>query len=236
MAVQECMNGHLFDTDQSPVCPYCTGNSHRIDFGSNFGGGNIGKTVAAAPDAIMGIPEPAVTPNMNLNLAAAGVSVGKTVAPASYFNQQERSDAEKTVGIFQKRMSFEPVVGWLVCTEGAEKGKDYRILGKNNSIGRSEKMDICIKGDATISRENHARLAYDEKHNAFHLIPGEGANTVYLNDEPVYVPAKLHDYDVIDLGDCKFIFLSLCNDRFKWQKETKPEPDRFSWASEEQRD
>lgn len=148
---------------------------------------------------------------------AAGGELGKTVAATV----TDKSDTGKTVGVFQKRMSFEPVVGWLVCVEGPEEGKDYRIYGRNNTIGRSEKMDICIKGDSTISRENHARLAYDEKHNAFHLIPAESTNAIYLNDEPVYVPTKLEAYNVIEFGDCKLIFIPFCNDHFTWQTGLK---------------
>ena len=195
MAIQECGNGHLYDTDQYASCPYCQGSVNRINFDSS----EVGKTVGAAPAA----------------------EVGATVAPSSYAKKQDKSDTGKTVGVFQKKMSFEPVVGWLVCFEGPEKGKDYRIYGRNNTVGRSEKMDICIQGDATISRENHSRLAYDQKHNAFHLIPAESTNTIYLNDEPVYVPTKLKDYDVIEFGDCKLLFIPFCNERFTWQTGLK---------------
>lgn len=197
MAIRECVNGHLYDTDQHANCPYCQGDSNRI----NFGGAEVGKTVGFAP--------------------GTATEVGATVAPVGYTKQPDRSDTGKTVGAFQKRMNFEPAVGWLVCFEGPEKGKDYRIYGRNNTVGRSEKMDICIKGDTTISRENHARIAYDEKHNAFHLIPAESTNTIYLNDEPVYVPTKLKDYDVIEFGDCKLFLVSFCNDRFTWQTGLK---------------
>ena len=189
MAIQECGNGHLYDTDQYASCPYCQGGGNRINFGASEN--------APIDD------------------------IGATVAPASYRRQQEESDTGKTVGVFQRRMSFEPVVGWLVCIEGPEKGKDYRIYAKNNTVGRSEKMDICIKGDTTISRENHARLAYDEKHNAFHLIPADSTNTIYLNDEPVYVPTKLTVYDAIEFGDCKLVFVPFCNEKFTWQKGFK---------------
>lgn len=191
MAVQECGNGHLYDTDQYASCPYCQGGGNRI----NFGGGEIGKTVSS--------------------------EIGATVAPMSYKEHQEESDTGKTVAVFHKKMSFEPVVGWLVCFDGPEKGKDYKIYAKNNTVGRSEKMDICIKGDTTISRENHARLAYDEKHNMFHLILAESTNTIYLNDEPVYMPVKIKAYDVIEFGDCKLAFVPFCNEKFTWQTGLK---------------
>ena len=147
--------------------------------------------------------------------------VGSTVAPASYQKNVASQDTGKTVGVFQKSMKMEPVVGWFVCIEGPEKGKDYRIVAKNNSIGRSDKMDICIKKDDTISRENHARIAYDQKHNAFHLIPGDNANNIYIGGEPVYVPTKLKAEDVIELGETVLMFVPFCNERFVWENKNE---------------
>lgn len=182
MALTECANGHLYDSDQYASCPYCAGGMNRVEF-------------SAAPDAGLG----------------KTVGVTRSVpAPAA--------DTGKTVAVYQKGLSREPVAGWLVCVEGAEKGKDYRIAAKNNSIGRSETADICIKGDQMVSRENHARLSYDGKHNKFYLIPGESTNNLYVNDEPVYVPTLLKRGDVIELGEGKFIFVPFCDDAFDWQK------------------
>lgn len=195
MAIQECGNGHLYDTDQYSMCPYCAGGGNRIDFG---GTSDVGKTV---PVSVTSAP------------------VGATVAPSGI--SRPSTDTGKTVGIFQKKTGFDPVVGWLVCVEGPERGKDYRIYGKNNTIGRGEHSDIVIKGDNSISRENHARLAYDKKHNAFHIIPADGANPVYLNDEPVYVPAKLTAKDRIEIGEYKLIFVPFCDDGFTWADDKK---------------
>ena len=200
MALTECANGHLYDTDQYESCPYCQGGVNRIEFGGGDSG--VGKTVGIGTPN--GVP---ITPE-----------VGATVAPSGYRSQSApANDTGKTVAILQKSMKAEPVVGWLVCIDGEDKGKDYRIEAKNNTIGRSEKMDICIKGDNTISRENHARLAYDVKHNAFHLIPAESTNSIYVNDEPTYVPTKLNAFDMIELGESKFLFVPLCGEKFNWQ-------------------
>lgn len=78
-----------------------------------------------------------------------------------------------------------------------------------------------MKGDTTITRENHARLAYDEKHNNFHLIPAENTNNIYVNDEPTYVPIRLKSYDLIEFGDSKFVFIPFCNENFTWQDGLK---------------
>lgn len=207
MALQECGNGHIYDTDQYSSCPYCSGVGNRINFIND-------ETSAVAP-----------VPPAN--------EVGRTVAPQSYIERQtppviqrqpqpvDPGVVGKTVGVLQQRIDIEPVVGWLVCIEGADKGHDYRIYGKNNTIGRSDRNDIIIKGDRTISRDNHAKLAYDAKHNAFHLIPADSTNTIYLNDEPVYIPTKLSARDIIEFGECKFMFVPFCDDSFRWDNDKK---------------
>ena len=151
--------------------------------------------------------------------AAPDPGVGKTVgvAPSAPAPQP---DTGKTVAVFQKSFSRERVTGWLVCIEGAEKGKDYRIAAKNNSIGRGENADICIK-DPAVSRENHARLSYDGKHNKFYLIPADSTNNIYINDEPIFVPTLLQKGDAIELGESKFIFIPFCDEAFSWQKDEK---------------
>ncbi len=209
MAFTECGNGHLYDSDQYASCPYCNGGVKRIEFGAG-GDYGIGKTEpVGAGYGALGSSE---------YETMGGSEIGATVAPQSYRKQKEEEEnTGKTVGVFQKNMKLEPVVGWLVCIEGPDKGKDFRIWAKNNTIGRSEKMDICIKGDITVSRENHARLAYDEKHNNFHLIPAENTNNIYLNDESVYIPVRLESYDVIEFGDSKFVFVPFCNEKFTWR-------------------
>lgn len=184
-----------------------------IRFGNTVGS-EVGKTVAPSS---MGIP---ASPSM-ATVPAGAVSpyepevLGKTVAPESYRKREEQEN--KTVAIFQKKYNVSPIVGWLVCIDGEEKGKDFHLWAKINTIGRSESMDVCLKGDPTISKENHARLAYDPKHNNFRLIPGTSSNNIYLNDEPIYVPTKIEAYDVIEIGEVKLIFIPLCGEKFSWE-------------------
>ena len=70
-----------------------------------------------------------------------------------------------------------------------------------------------------ISSENHARISYSDKHNRFHLLPGDGRNLIYLNDEEVFAAMPLHPYDLIDFGETKLLFVPLCGDRFSWNSE-----------------
>ena len=216
MAISECANGHLYDAALYASCPYCRGGNNMIDFDQS------GKTAAPggfgpAPNATVapgGFAPVQGEPNRTVPVRDVAEDVGKTVAPESYVRKAEEEN--KTVAVFQRECEMDPVVGWLVCVDGAGKGKSFELYARINSIGRSSENDVCIKGDATISRDRHARLAYDPRHNSYQLIPGESTNNIYLNDQPVYVPSKLASYDLVELGQSKFLFIPLCGDRFRW--------------------
>ena len=47
------------------------------------------------------------------------------------------------------------ITGWLVCTQGPDKGTDYRIFRGQNFVGRDFSMDIVIRGDSKVSRVKH---------------------------------------------------------------------------------
>ena len=212
MAIAECPNGHLYDPTMYQSCPYCAGSASVINFDQAGAPpvGGYGGTVA--PAGFGRAAEPAVNKTVPVQ---RGEDAGKTVAPESY--RKKEAEENKTVGAFRKKYDLEPVVGWLVCVEGADKGKDFHLYARINTIGRSSENDVCIKGDSTISRESHARLAYDPRHNSFQLIPGDSTNNIYLNDQPLYMPGKLEAYDVMELGQSKFVFVPLCCDRFQWE-------------------
>lgn len=220
MTITECGRGHVYDSTQYSTCPYCNGESSVINFGGEeFRGENFERTVAPGMGGTSRqFNQPSSTQSLNFTQGAAD-EPGKTVAPGSYRKRVEEEN--KTVGVFKKEHDIDPVVGWLVCIEGPEKGKDYHLWARINTIGRSDKMDVCIRNDITISKENHARLAYDPKHNNYKLIPADSTNNIYLNEEPVYTPMQIEAYDIIELGTCKLVFVPLCSERFEWTTGTK---------------
>lgn len=126
-------------------------------------------------------------------------------------------DKEQTHSYWANEIAIEPVVGWLVCIEGYDKGKDYKLKTEKNFIGRTPEMDICIEGDNSISRKNHAIIAYNPKNREFVITPGEGTGIVYVNNEAVYAPLKLNSFNVIEMGTSKFVFVALCGDEFDWK-------------------
>ena len=111
---------------------------------------------------------------------------------------------------------FTPVVGWLVCIDGADKGHGYRIRSGYNHIGRAEHMDICIRGDKQISREKHAIIAYDDTEKIFFFGPSDGRNIVRINGKMVMIPTELNPYDILTVGTSRLIFVPLCGDKFDW--------------------
>jgi hypothetical protein len=125
-------------------------------------------------------------------------------------------EEEKTMPYLGETEDIDPVTGWLICIEGPQLGQDYRIMAEKNFIGRAEDMHIRIIGDNTISRRNHAVVVYDPKKRNFFLLPGDASGLAYHNNEAVYSPVELTAYDVLQLGQSKFIFIPLCGIHFEW--------------------
>lgn len=232
MSQIECGRGHLYDPDQYPACPYCNGGQ-RITVASAGRTAPIGRPVTAARRTAP-LSGPSVTaPQKTAPLSGISVTAPQKTAPPRGYGEPRPEPvqtpppapgvsvmaANKTVGMMQSQMGFDPVVGWLACVAGPSKGKSYTVRGGINSIGRSERMDIVVTGDLKISAENHAKISYSEKNNRFNLLPGEGRNIVYLNDEEVFAPVPLHAYDVIDFGETKLLFVPLCGEKFSWKAE-----------------
>ena len=133
----------------------------------------------------------------------------------------KQRDTGVTVAMVRKKTGMDPVVGWLVCVEGPEKGRDYRIRSEKNYIGRGSNMDICISGDETISRENHAMISFNPRNLHFGIAPGNSRGLVYLNGEEVNLPEDLKPYDMIEIGQCKLLFVAFCGEKFQWGQEDK---------------
>ena len=153
-----------------------------------------------------------------------GGSIGEDDKTVSFISEEELArnklaamidSDEKTVGFFQTRMKADPVVGWLVCTEGQERGRDYRIRSGRNFVGRSYKMDISIHDDHAVSRDNHCSIVFDPVHGDFIIVPGEGTIT-YINGQPLTEPKHFEDGDTIGIGDSVFIFIAFCKGERKW--------------------
>jgi hypothetical protein len=186
--MKRCDNGHYYDPKKHTKCPYCGVPS--IEF--------------SGPRSMKILP-----PDSDQHTRPVGRISPSPKTPVG--------DDAITQPLRLGEDTIDPVVGWLVCVHGPEKGKDYRIRSENNTLGRSSDMYICISGDESISRERHATITFDPRRNAFHVIPGTGRGVVYLNGEALLAHKELTPYDEISLGKTKLVFVPFCGDKFKWE-------------------
>lgn len=226
MEIVRCSKGHFYDSEENATCPMCAAEAAR---NKNPIGNNI------LPDGIIGTSyfDDGNTPSPTLPVDPNGGRVQPYQRTVSAGSQDTQSNDNGGMGAFPKTMpltpptflseedatTFDPVVGWLVCIEGATKGTDYRIHSQNNYIGRSAKMDISIPEDSHISAENSAIIAYDNEDRTFYFGPCSGRNIVRVNGKPALSVEKIEAYDVLTIGTTKLLFVPLCGDRFDWNEK-----------------
>lgn len=149
-------------------------------------------------------------------------------APAAAPGPAPAKAEPKTVPLVRREAGIDPVVGWLVCVAGPDRGRDYRIRAERNFLGRGEGMDIRIAGDETISRDRHAIVSYNPKNRQFKILPGEGRGIVYLNDDEVDSPRVLAAGDHVEIGRTRLLFVPLCGDGFDWRESDPDRPEEPS--------
>lgn len=121
-----------------------------------------------------------------------------------------------------------PVVGWLVCIEGKNAGKDYKLYAKVNRIGRDPNSDVYID-EEDISRK-HVRITYDAINNDFSFSPDCNSFPVYFvlpGEKSSYVlidqSVPLPEYTLIMLGKTRYMFVPFCGKHFQWKLSVENE-------------
>ena len=137
----------------------------------------------------------------------------KTVAIAD-INYSEDDD-DRTIMAEGKEEKRYFVTGWLVCVDGAEKGRDYRLHMGFNRIGRSYQMDIWLEDDLAITRDNHCSVIYDDKNGQFLVKPSVGTVT-YLNGNILLSAEIIKTGDRIRVGQSTLELVAFCNGEKKW--------------------
>ena len=92
-----------------------------------------------------------------------------------------------------------PVCAWLVCIEGARKGKSYVISFGENFIGTDRDNEIQILGDEKIKKK-HTLIYFDEEENKGMLLPARADGIVYIKDKPQYDKYILEDKNILEIG------------------------------------
>lgn len=102
-----------------------------------------------------------------------------------------------------------PVIGWMVCIEGPDKGVDFNLVNApaGNGIGANENMAVVIRGDKDVLDENHGIIRFDENCQKCFIVPGHGKRIIRLNNQVVFGPMYLKPYDRISIGASEYIFM-----------------------------
>lgn len=247
MEIRRCKkNGHFYDAQANSVCPQCVAEMGRaggdeMAFGLDFEEYGVTEPVGGL-SGFDGGHEAGQFEEYGLTEPSNGFdSIGRTVPGMENGGFPNRGDADRNT--FRAVQNYDsvtetaddttgepipdanrtalrilPVTGWLVCTEGPARGMDYRIRSGYNYIGRSEYMDVCIRGDNKISRERHALVAYDHEERIFFFGPADGKSIVRVNNKMVMGPTEIHAYDTLTVGATKLMFIPLCGERFNWNE------------------
>lgn len=144
-------------------------------------------------------------------------SLGELLQKTKAYDNKE----VKTVSLYEGMSHIDPVVGWLVCVKGDVYGYSYVLKTGKNYIGRHTDMDICISGDNTVSRENHAVLMFEPQNKEFILLNVESKGLVYVNGEVIKENTTLRAKDIITIGQTLLLFIPLCDDEFDWSNPEK---------------
>lgn len=117
-------------------------------------------------------------------------------------------------------------VGWIVVIKGPGRGTYFPLFNGVSQIGRGDDQAIRLDfGDSSISRSNHAAIAYDSEQRGFFLGHGGKANLVRLNNNPVLSTEKISNSDTVRIGETTLRFIGLCGEDFDWEIDDQDEFD-----------
>ncbi|MDH3263324.1 MAG: FHA domain-containing protein [Paracoccaceae bacterium] len=202
-------------------------------------------TQSPPPAAAAPVPEPEMParPASPSTAEAAAAPRAKPAAPSDAQDQGRRGGRVKTrllgfehangheTEIFEKpgEAAASPVgvrypVGWLVVVDGPGRGASFPLAGGVSQIGRGEDQAVQLDyGDSTISRANHAAVAFDEETRGFFIGHGGKSNLVRLNGKPLLSTEAVKHGDEILVGETTLRLVALCGEAFFWaERADKP--------------
>lgn len=165
---------------------------------------------AQCPICEKGAPEESLTVAINRQVENYAAQYVQHHADHQYVE----TDKEKTIGISSHRAEQKYTVGWLVCIQGTDKGRDFRLYAGFNRIGRGYDNDIVLK-DMQVSRENHCSVIYEEKKNRFYLMPEHG-NMVYRDKILLQQAEEITEGSVIQIGESELELVVFCRGERRW--------------------
>ncbi|MEZ5715806.1 MAG: FHA domain-containing protein [Paracoccaceae bacterium] len=180
-------------------------------------------TPAARPAEAAQRPEPAAPVSVEVPTSSAGRGMGRAGRAKTRllgFNAGMSKDSDpfaRAAGSPDEAAYTQFPVGWLVVVDGPGRGAAFTLFNGVTQIGRGEGQTVRLDfGDNSISRENHAAIAYDAEQNSFFIGHGGKANLVRCNNMPVLSTQALSSGDIVRVGETSLRFIPLCGDDFQW--------------------
>ncbi len=224
---------HYYDPALYADCPYCAGESGAAadpapagglagSFSDGLAGGaNTDRTVFSPPPVSMEKTQMLPDPHAAEQTAKTQILADAAPAPDDALkthifgaNRQALPEARA------KGMRELPAVGWLVITQGAGRGTDFRLVQGSNRIGRNAELEISLDfgsaSDPAVSRETNAAIIYDPQAGEFFVERGESRNPPLLNGRTIRGEPVLHARDLIRVGNTELVFVPLCGAEFRW--------------------
>lgn len=183
----------------------------------------IPERVPQDPSITTELPEPTAidvpSPSIGRNASRAG-RVKTRLLGFNPAQAEEMSPLSKNKVATEQGYNQFPV-GWLAIVEGPGRGATFALYSGITVIGRGEGQTLRLDfGDNSISRDNHAAVAFDPEQNSFFVGHGGKANLVRLNNQPVLSTEKLTAGDRIRIGETTLRFVPLCDAEFQWDLPT----------------
>lgn len=201
--MKQCERGHIYDETAYSACPYC----------------NQSASAGVRPLAVDGGPEFPKTAPLNTGSEPDFPKTAPLDAPApaaAPAAPRPKKEMSATIALNVSDAGISLVCGWLVVTEGENKGTSFNIHSEKNTIGRGSGFDVNLSFDKAISKDGDATLTYDSRSKKFFITLAAGKNNVYHNGGLLLTPEEVKDYDVIEVGATKLVFRSFCNDGFTY--------------------
>ena len=199
-----CPKGHAYDPSL-PACLYCPPGAAQ----------NVGATTPLNPVNAGQQYVPPTSP-VNQPVPPTNALVQSSRARAMSNPTEYLGDLNVGTNPAQKESTrVRPVVGWLVCVQGPDIGKDFRLHTHFNRVGRLEGQDVQLT-DKTVSRENHFTVTYDMVNHRYFAEMGNGSTLVYVNGQSLGARAMLKKGDQIKVGESLLVFIPLEQQDVKW--------------------
>lgn len=202
MDIIKCENNHYYDRERFDKCPHCA-KRKEIEIANEESRKTVFSLLANRKKQKENTPEDEsmmnswiFEDNENTNSSSGNLD-----------NSQLFESMTRGYLTIDDNQVFEPVVGWLVCTNGLYKGKSFELHIGSNRIGRDESCEVCLSLDNSVSYRNHLTISFEPNEKKFYAIPGNKEAKSFLNGEVVNSLCVVGHDNELTIGENTFTLI-----------------------------